>query len=125
MNAKILILFSILLISSPSCKKKTSDSSSIESGRAVIFFLKGTVSIKDTSGNPLPIEPKITKIASDHTIETGKSSYIDILLADASIVRVYENTKLKIQSIIETSTNREDSKILLTSGKLLLKQMES
>lgn len=121
MNAKILILFSILILSSPNCKKKTSESSNIDSGRAVVFFIKGSVSIKDPSGNQLPIEPKVTRIASDHSIETSKSAYIDILLADASIVRVYENTKLKIQSIIDTSANRENSKILLTSGKLFVK----
>jgi hypothetical protein len=121
MNVKYFLPVLMLIIPTLTCKKSSDNQSSLSSTQAIVFLSKGSVTLKDSSGKIIPIEPKVTRIASDHTIETSKSSYADILLSDASIIRVYQNTKLQIQSILSVNTGIDESKVILTTGKLFVK----
>lgn len=120
MNVKYFLLALLLISPFFTCKKSYENQSTLGSTQAIVFLLKGSVTLKDASGKVIPVEPKVTRIASDHTIETSKSSYADILLSDASIIRVYQNTKLQIQSIL-AGNGVDESKVVLTTGKLFLK----
>lgn len=120
MNVKYFLPALLLISPFLTCKKSSENQSTLGSTQAIVFLLKGSVTLKDASGKVIPIEPKVTRIASEHTIETSKSSYADILLSDASIIRIYQNTKLQIQSIL-SDNGVDESKVVLTSGKLFVK----
>jgi hypothetical protein len=88
---------------------------------SIVYMVIGDVIVKDETGKTIPIEPKKTKLYSNHIIQTLENSTMDILLYDGTIVRIYTKTTLEISNILDTQLAQSNSKIKMASGKIFIK----
>lgn len=113
------ILSFLLLI--PNCKKDQSPPSAEDGIGALIYMTKGDVTIKDPTGNSIPVEVKITKVYANHKIETADHASLDLFLFDGSFIRVYQNTVISVSNLLKESNGNIDSTVSLTKGKIFVK----
>ena len=111
------ILFSFIFLSD--CKDKKKENKSLQAG--IVTFSKGEVKLLSKDGK----EKKIQKdmfFFKDDTIVTGKDGIVDIQLADGVIIRIKQNSKLKLQDIIVGDNgNTINAKLALEAGKVFAK----
>ncbi len=101
-NIRYLIIF-VGLVSLEFCKKESIKEANIEQPIAKIQYIKGVVKI-EREGNV--IEGKINDFLQKNDIlYTEKDSVVDIIIRQKGIIRITDNTKIKINFI--TSENIE------------------
>ena len=108
-------LLSILIITVACLFLDSVFSGSENSGFTVQSYI-GNVKIKSISGTKQPEVGGIIKKGS--TIITGNSSVIDILYNDNTLIRIKDNSSLKIDSIV--SKMDKDTYLNLSKGKLYI-----
>nr|AID56204.1 LipL45 protein [Leptospira sp. GIMC2001] len=122
MRNKMFQIVLLIILSFSFCKKANETKANLEPGiGAMAFMIKGDVKAYDATGASISLQPKVTKFYSEHKIETGANSHLDVLLYDATVIRIYENTKLSISDLLLDSQGASESQIKLASGKLFVK----
>lgn len=118
---RILLILCILVgfIYLSDCKDKKKENKSLQAG--IVTFSKGDTKLLSKEGK----EKKIQKdmfFFKDDTIITGKDGIVDIQLMDGIVIRVKQNTKLRLQDIIVgDNSNTIKAKMKLESGKVFAK----
>ncbi|MCC5816575.1 MAG: FecR domain-containing protein [Leptospira sp.] len=88
---------------------------------SIVYMVIGDVTVTDETGKKVTIQPKLTRLYSNHTIQTFDNSSMDILLYDGTIVRIYKKTTLEISNVLDTQLAQSNSKIKMASGKIFVK----
>lgn len=100
------------------CKDKKKENKSLQAG--IVTFSKGDVKLLSKDG-----KEKIQKdmfFFKDDIIVTGKDGIVDIQLADGVVIRIKQNSKLKLQDIIVGDNgNTINAKLALEAGKVFAK----
>lgn len=111
------ILFSFVFLSD--CKDKKKENKSLQAG--VVTFTKGDTKLLSKDGKEKKIQ-KDTFFFKEDTIITGKDGIVDVQLSDGVVIRVKQNSKLKLQDIIVGDNgNTINAKLKLESGKVFAK----
>lgn len=111
-NFLILVLVLIFSMAQFSCKKKSEEVFIL-----VTKFVLGDVKVKSQLGTRalLPGDG----IAVESTIITGNGSLIDIQYANKGVLRLNENTELKVDRLIST-TEKDDTSVTMRKGKVFV-----
>ncbi len=101
------------------CKDKKKENKSLQAG--VVTFTKGDTKLLSKDGKEKKIQ-KDTFFFKEDTIITGKDGIVDVQLSDGVVIRVKQNSKLKLQDIIVGDNgNTINAKLKLESGKVFAK----
>ncbi|HMV77397.1 MAG TPA: FecR domain-containing protein [Leptospiraceae bacterium] len=115
-----LVLIIVFFAAIPGCKKNSGPVNAIPG--AVVNFIVGDVSI--SSEDKTSRKAKLNELAKmSEIIITGKSSHADLQFSESVLVRVQENTRLKIEDAVfgerkQTKLHLEGGKVLVVSPKL-------
>lgn len=111
------ILFSFVFYAN--CKDKKKENKSLQAG--IVTFSKGDTKLISKDGKEKKIQ-KDTFFFKDDTIVTGKDGIVDIQLTDGVVIRVKQNSKLKLQDIIVGDNGSTiKAKLKLETGKVFAK----
>ena len=112
-----MILF-VSLIFLFSCKKEDAqyaqDDPEIVAKCSVIFMV-GDVWIKDEDGNTRKADLK-DEVGVNNEVKTGKNSQVTLQISDVGVIRVLENTTLKIESL--QSSHVDKTNLMLSRGSV-------
>ncbi|MBP7283122.1 MAG: FecR domain-containing protein [Leptospiraceae bacterium] len=101
------------------CKEKKKEDKSLQAG--YVTFAKGDNKLISKDGK----EQKITKdmfFFKEDTIVTGKDGLVDIQLSDGVLMRIKQNSKLKLQEILVKENDTViNAKLKLESGSIFTK----
>jgi len=114
----VLLILNILIFN---CKPKSKSSTSTSIPTVVYYQKTGDVKISSASGSPLAI--KLFDIIPDGSIlQTGANGQVELLLPTGALLKLFENTNLKIDTKLFADQNLTRNRFFLNSGKLFVKQ---
>ncbi len=118
---RILLILCIifLFVLNTNCKDKKKEVTNLQAG--VITFNKGDNKLVSKEGKEQKIQREMFFFKED-TIRTGKDGIVDIQIVDGVIIRIKQNSELKLSEIlIEDNGNIIKTKLDLKSGKVFTK----
>ncbi|MBP9886602.1 MAG: FecR domain-containing protein [Leptospiraceae bacterium] len=108
-----------LFVLNTNCKDKKKEVTHLQAG--VVTFNKGDNKLVSKEGKEQKIQREMFFFKED-TIRTGKDGIVDIQIVDGVIIRIKQNSELKLSEIlIEDNGNIIKTKLDLKSGKVFTK----
>lgn len=118
-RATLILCTVLLFVFYTNCKDKKKETTNLQAG--VVTFNKGDNKLISKEGKEQKIQRDVF-FFKDDTIRTGKEGIVDIQLVDGVIIRIKQNSELKLSDIlVEDNGNTIKTRLDLKSGKVFTK----